>query len=287
MNELADQLAEPPRAPVRTVELGRRLTSASLPKPVEMFREAAKKLAWTALEARLVSTPLRYAFRELVHPTLADYSLRGGGHIALRHRSGDVDIFRKFYAYRYYEWPAEVDAQLSRLARPVNVLDLGANIGFFEVHARNQLPIGSVVCFEPDPANADVLERVRDANGATWRVIRACASNRTATVRFKSGQHNFSRVERDGDCEVPACDVFEHMADADLVKMNIEGSEWEILQDVRLADTSGVWIVEYHRLRNPEANITSLIRGLFESGGYTTRIAMSHEDNGLLWAWKS
>ena len=149
-----------------------------------MFREAAKKLAWTALEARLVSTPLRYAFRELVHPTLADYSLRGGGHIALRHRSGDVDIFRKFYAYRYYEWLADFDAEFRALARPVNGSStLGANDLLFEVHARNQLPIGSVVCFEPDPANADVLERVRDANGATWRVIRACASNRTATNR--------------------------------------------------------------------------------------------------------
>jgi FkbM family methyltransferase len=287
MTELAKQLAEPSRAPIRAVEAGRRLTSTSLPKSLGIFRAGAKKLTWTALEARLVSNPLRYAFRELVHPTVADYSLRSGnGRISLRHRSGDIDIFRKFYAYRYYEWPTEVKAQLSKLARPVDVLDLGANIGFFDVHARNQMPIGSVVCFEPHPETAAVLERVRDANGATWRVIRACASNRDGTARFNSGRHNFSRIESDGDREVPMFDAFEHVAAADLVKMNIEGSEWEILQDARLADTSCVWIVEYHRLRNPEADITSLIRSLFESSGYTTRIAMNHEDNGLLWAWK-
>jgi FkbM family methyltransferase len=288
MTELANQLAAPSQTPARAVEVGRRLASMSVPKPLGYVRAGAKKLAWTALEARLVSSPVRYAFRELVRPTQADYALRrSGGRISLRHRSGDIDIFRKFYAYRYYEWPTPVSSLLSQLGRPVNVLDLGANIGFFDVHCRNQLPIGTVVCFEPDPGNADVLEHVRDANGAHWRVIRACAGNGHGTARFAAGRHNFSRIASDGDREVPMHDVFAHLAGVDLVKMNIEGSEWEILQDSRLADTSCVWIVEYHRLRNPEADITSLCRRLFASAGYATSIAMSHQDNGLVWAWKS
>jgi FkbM family methyltransferase len=287
MIKTAQPLAEPPRA-ARAVQVGRRLTSAPLPKPLATLRAASKKLAWTAFEARLVTTPLRYTYRELVNPTTADYTLgTGGTRFSVRHRSGDIDIFRKFYAYRYYEWPAAVTAKMRALGRPLKLVDLGANIGFFQVHARSQMPIGEVTCFEPDPANSGVLEHVRDINGAGWRIIRACASNAESTVRFRTGGHNFSRIEGDGDLEVPAHDVFPIVADADLVKMNIEGSEWEILEDPRLAENPSVWIVEYHRMRNPDPDITSLVRRQFEHAGFETHLAMSVEDNGLLWAWKS
>jgi FkbM family methyltransferase len=287
MTETAQHLAEPPRAAL-TVEVGRRLTSAPLPKPLATLRAASKKVAWTAFEARLVTTPLRYAYRELLSPTTADYTLRNGGtRFSVRHRSGDIDIFRKFYAYRYYEWPAAVAAKMQALDRPLKVVDLGANIGFFQVHARGQAEIGEVTCFEPDPSNSAVLERVRDLNGAGWRVVRACASNAEGTVRFRTGGHNFSRIESDGDLEVPALDVLPIVDEADLVKMNIEGSEWEILDDPRLEENSAVWIVEYHRMRNPNPDITSLVRRQFERAGFETQLAMSVEDNGLLWAWKS
>jgi FkbM family methyltransferase len=276
-----------PPPPTRTVSLGRRLNTAPWPAPLSALRSGARKLAWTAFEARQVRSPLRYAFHELIAPQLAEYQLRqGSGRISVRHRSGDIDIFRKFYAYGYYDWPAEVRAELTELGRAIHVLDLGANIGFFDVHARDQFAISDVVCFEPDPANAGVLERVRDANGGNWEIVRACASNREGQVMFTSGRHNFSRIEVDGDHPVPAVDVFPYVAKADLVKMNIEGSEWEILQDDRLADCSAVWIVEYHRIRNPAGDITTVARNLFERAGYATRVAVSHGDNGLMWAWR-
>ena len=287
---LAGGGTESSAGPVRAepaVALGQRLASAPWPKQLELLRSGSKKLAWTVFEARQVRTPWRYAFRELVRPTLGDYALRDNdGRFSVRHRTGDVDILRKFYAYGYYEWPGEVRAQLTALDRPIDVLDLGANIGFFQVHARSQLPIGKVVGFEPDPSNAAVLERVRTANGADWEIIHACASNSDGEVRFKSGHQNFSRIESDGDRVVPKRDVFPYIAQADLVKMNVEGSEWEILEDLRMAEVSPVWIVEYHRIRNPSEDINSLACHLFERVGYTTRITMSHRGNGLLWAWK-
>ncbi len=271
----------------RSLTVGRRMASAPLPKRLEPLRSVAKKLAWTAFEARLVDSPARYAFRELVRPRVADYSLRhSGGRVVLRHRSGDIDIFRKFYAYGYYDWPPEVSARLRGLGRPVRVLDLGANIGMFDVHTLAAIDVGQVVAFEPDPANADVLARVRAANGGDWNLVRACASNRSGMVMFKSGDKNFSRIEETGDFSIPTVDVYPYVDDADLVKMNIEGSEWEVLGDARLADATAVWIVEYHRMRNPDADIYQLVRSLFERAGYTTRVAVKHDQNGLIWAWK-
>jgi len=275
-------------AALRSVRAGKRLSAARWPRRLEGARAAIKKLGWTAVEARQVSTPFRYVARELTSGRRADYALRGSGtRFSVRHRSGDIDIFRKFYGYGYYEPPAEVLAALRSLQRPVNVLDLGANIGFFEVFTRDRLPIGRVVCFEPDPANAGVLESVRTANGGEWEIVRACASNRDGSVRFNTGRKNFSRIGEAGDLEIATVDVFGRIAQADLVKMNIEGSEWDVLRDPRLAQTSVSWIVEYHRIASPEPDIHALSRSLFERAGYTVRLAAKTEDNGLLWAWKT
>jgi FkbM family methyltransferase len=271
-----------------SVRAGRRISSARLPAQLEGLRGAAKKLAWTAVEASRVSTPTRYALGELAGRERGDYALRrGGGRFSVRHRSGDIDIFRKFYAYHYYDFPAEVVERLSALARPVNVLDLGANIGLFEVFTRDRLAVGRVVCFEPDPANAAVLERVRDANGAQWQIVRACASNHDGRARFDTGHKNFSRVSSDGDTDIPMLDVFPHIAEADLVKMNIEGCEWDVLHDARFPDASACWIVEYHRIANPDPEIHALGREVFERAGYTVRLAAKTRDNGLLWAWRA
>jgi FkbM family methyltransferase len=274
--------------PLRSVRVGRRVTSARWPRQLEGLRTATKKLAWTAVEARLVTTPIRYATRELTTRRRGDYTLRSdGGRFSVRHRSGDIDILRKFYAYGYYDMPEEVAARLKSLDRAINVLDLGANIGFFEVFTRGRLPIGNVVCFEPDPANAEVLERVRDANGAGWEIVRAGAANIDGTALFNTGRKNFSRIGSGGDTEIATLDVFPYVAQANLVKMNIEGSEWDVLSDARLASTSASWIVEYHRIANPDPDIHELAARLFERAGYTVRITERREENGLLWAWKA
>ncbi len=273
--------------PLRSVRAGRRIASARWPRQLEWVRSATKKLAWTAVEAKLVSTPVRYAARELTGKRRGDYALREGGRFSVRHRSGDVDIFRKFYAYGYYDLPPEVTERLSALERPLNVLDLGANIGFFEVFTRDRLDVGRVVCFEPDPANAAVLEGVKAANGGNWEIVRACASNHDGRARFNTGRKNFSRVSDDGDTDIAFLDVIPRIAQADLVKMNIEGCEWDIMNDPRFADLSTTWIVEYHRIANPDPDIHTLSQQLFERAGYTVRLAAKTEDNGLLWAWKA
>lgn len=273
--------------PLRSVRVGRRMSTARLPRWLDLLRSAAKRVAWVGVEARRVNHPVRYARRELVSGGRGDYQLRGGGsHFSVRHRTGDVHIFRKFYAYGYYSPPAQVAAKLSSLERAVSVLDLGANIGLFEVFTREHLPIGRVVCFEPEPSNAAILERARAANGCDWEIVRACASNSAGRVRFNTGRENFSRIADSGDADIEAVDVLPYIAEADLVKMNIEGSEWEILKDPRFAQTSATWIIEYHRIANPEPEIHQLVRRLFEDAGYRVSFANQSPENGLMWSWK-
>jgi FkbM family methyltransferase len=274
--------------PLPSVRFGRRIALAPWPRRLEGLRTVTKKLAWTAVEARQVDAPVRYALRQLLTHRRAAYGLRGGGsRFVVRHRSGDIEIFRKFYTYGYYSLPEEVAARLRSLERPVNVLDLGANIGFFEIFTRDRLPIGRVVCLEPDPYNAAVLQQARAANEADWEIIKACASNQDGSAQFNTGSKNLSRISSDGDITIATKDVFPLVAGADLVKMNIEGSEWDVMRDPRLASTSVSWIVEYHRIANPDPDIHGMARKLFEDAGYTVRQAQEGDNNGLLWAWKA
>ncbi len=274
--------------PLPSVRLGRRFAGASWPRQLEWLRNAVKRLTWTAVEMRLVDAPVRFALRELLTRRTGAYGLRNGtSRFVVRHRSGDIDIFRKFYAYGYYDLPESVSARLRSLGRPVDVVDLGSNIGLFETFTRDRLPIGRVTCLEPDPQNRAVLELTRAANEADWEIIGACASNEAGSVRFNTGRKNLSRIGDEGDMTIPAIDVYPYVEAADLVKMNIEGSEWEILADERLAATSLTWIVEYHAIANPEPDIHALVVRLFERAGYQVSFAAQSGDiNGLVWAWK-
>jgi FkbM family methyltransferase len=275
--------------PLPSVRLGRRIATTAWPRRLEWLRDAIKRLSWTAVEMRLVDDPVRFGLRELLTRRTAVYGLRNGtSRFTVRHHSGDIDIFRKFYAYGYYDIPELLATRLRGLGRPLTVVDLGANIGLFETFTRDRLSIGHVTCLEPDPYNRSILEQTRAANSADWDIVAACASNRAGEVLFNTGRKNLSRIGEAGDMSIPAIDVFPYVEAADLVKMNIEGSEWEILADERLAGTSLIWIVEYHAIANPEPDIHGLVTRLFERAGYQVSFAAQSADiNGLVWAWKA
>lgn len=102
---------------------------------------------------------------------------------------------------------------------------------------------------------------------------------------FKTGHHDVSHIDSGGTA-VWTVDVFPEIAQSDLVKTNIEGSEWAILEDPRLTEVSPIGIVEERRMSNPEGDIYELARSLFERCRYTTRLSAKITGNGLLWAWK-
>ena len=88
---------------------------------------------------------------------------------------------------------------------------------------------------------------------------------------------------------IPAIDIFEHLFGADFVKMDIEGGEWPILADPRLADLGPMtWVIEFHRAGAPSLPAHEAARSLFEAAGFT----VGHEElnywgHGTLWAWKN
>ncbi len=220
---------------------------------------------------------------------LRQHRLAGGGHVWIRHGTADVFTVAEVLARDEYSIP---DAARVLLPDRPRVLDLGANIGIFGIRAIRDLSPSAITSVEADPFNADVLRR-NAANvpiGSEWRVIQAFAAPEgDGQITFAGGQFAESRAGVDGRHSVPTVDALALMDGADLVKMDIEGAEWPILEDPRLATTNAkVLVLEYHRWGCDHGEDPSTrCRDLLHAAGFEWRDAGTPGDDfGTLWAWR-
>jgi FkbM family methyltransferase len=208
--------------------------------------------------------------------------------IVLRHGTMDNFTFKEIFVLDTYDFPEQVQNRL--LGRPVRILDLGGNIGFFTVWACMNLDVESAMAFEPDPENARQFRRHIDANGLPCSLREACAGNVNGSVRFEVGEENAGSITDSGKgIEVPLVDVLPLMYRADLIKMDIEGAEWHILADPRFQDIhSANMVLEYHPHMCPSSDPRDAALGLLSDAGFTIveQFYDTSQKIGLLWAWK-
>jgi len=210
------------------------------------------------------------------------------GWLCLQHNTPDVLVLDEIFYQRLYEPPREVERVLPM---PLRALDGGANIGMFGVWLLGRYPVSELLSFEPDVRNAQLLRRTIEANDAqrTWRMMEAAVGTAPGTVGFAGSDFATSHVVDNPDApRVPAVDFFEHARNADLVKLDIEGSEWEILSDPRMADLPARAVVlEYHPERFGRGDTHDAARALLERAGFTTMpIFKAPTGVGMVWAWR-
>jgi FkbM family methyltransferase len=202
-----------------------------------------------ALRASLVRERRRFVRNELrARPSTATYRLRESGvAVAVRHHTGDVMVLDEIFSQAEYRPPPGVV-----LPTVTSAVDLGANIGLFGAWLLGRSPKARVVAYEPDPGNAAVHRLAIEANGLTdqWRLVEAFAGTKAGKTTFVAGLHALSH-QGDG-IEVPVADVLPDLADADLIKIDIEGAEWPILADPRFRKVRArVVVLEYHAEGSP------------------------------------
>jgi FkbM family methyltransferase len=257
--------------------------------------QVANRFADAVYHAQLVEESMSFAVRELRGRSRRSlYRPRGRSLVAeIRHRTGDLYVLNEIVRHGEYRFPAEAERRLDALGRPPRVVDVGANIGLFGIEVFDRFPGATVTAFEPDPANASVHEDAVRANGlqGRWHVIRSCAGSANGTVRFAAGRHVGSRIDSSpGAISVPIADVFPYLQESDLVKMDIEGSEWPILADARLRELDALVVVlEYHQdgCPHPDAREAAL-RFLSDAGFATHEVGAQHrpDGTGVVWGWK-
>lgn len=265
---------------------------------------AVRRLATVPIVRRLTSvTPLlRLSYslratvvRERVHfvrnelrrgPVTATYHLRESGiGVAIRHHTGDVMVLDEIFSQLEYEPPPGID--LRGLGRAV---DLGANIGLFGAWLLGHCPDVEVVAYEADPANASIHRLTIEANGleGQWRLVGSFAGTHEGTTNFTTGLHAVSH-EGEG-IEVTVVDVMPELADADLVKIDIEGAEWPILADRRFQELQARFVVlEYHADGSPPPDPAAAAEQALTGAGYEVHHVGRKPafGAGLLWGVRS
>jgi len=216
------------------------------------------------------------------------YRLRGSGRlVCIRHGTADVVTLDEVFYTQSYALPPEVAAELDSLDHAPRVLDLGANIGLFGLFIRERYPDAPITAIEADPDNAAVLRRCVAANetAARWEVVEAVAARHDGTMRFVPGGVSLSHVAGPGETGVPlpAVDVFGYLADTDLLKVDIEGGEWEILADPRFVETPlRAIVLEYHAFSCPEPNPRETAVAALAAAGFVVE-ASGPDDYGVAW----
>jgi len=301
--------AAPPEAPARSIE------NAAGPK--DPFRRAIdrfgllrtlvrSKTAQQVIEAirgaRAVKEPLEFIARQFGPMRRARYHLRRSDQVAvIRHRSRDVHVLNEIFGGTggrlAYEPPTALSASLDAKPSP-NILDLGGNIGMFGLYALHRWPGAYVRSFEPDADNAALLRATIAENRLEdqWSCTRAAVSNRAGTMAFRGGLSADSHLvdvesgsrssAANGDVEVAVADLFALEGHRDLVKMDIEGGEWAVLADPRMAELDADAIVlEWHDqgcpVPDPRDHVIRLLR---DAGWRDLHETIEPSHCGMLWA---
>ena len=281
-----------------------------------MNRLTSDRLRRTLGAAACVRERWRFVMTELRDKdTQSQYRLRQSGlAVNMRHPLLDMWVLEEVFRHGAYELPDGPAHALHRLGRAPVVADLGGHIGLFGLFVLSQFPDARIESYEPDPDNARVLADTIEANGrrGAWRLIEACAATADGSIEFDSSFH-LSGIARGSALEskqeqvaaafpflsgrrlltperrrVQARDAFPHLLGADLIKMDIEGGEWEILADPRFAEIgASALVLEYHPPYGPHADAEAVVRGHLARAGLESGPVIPGDDAATLWAWRT
>ena len=172
-----------------------------------------------------------------------------GASFPVRMRKSDIFTLSEIFFGREY-------SLRTRLPTSPIVFDCGANIGMSTIWFLSQLPGARVHAFEPEPENFRLLSA--NLSGRDDVVLNAAAlgresGNAALYLGEHSALHSVKNLEGGSRAvEVPAISLSDYMRKKridriDLLKLDVEGSELEVLQGLgSLIDNVGVVIGEVH-----------------------------------------
>lgn len=163
---------------------------------------------------------------------------------------------------------------------PHIVLDCGAHIGLFSLLCRAHFPSAQIKAFEPSPKNIEVLRTNVTVNDLAIEIIESAVSTNSGVGLFGAGAscggHLIASNGVDG-YRVALIDLKKHLPEEParlLLKMDIEGSEEEVLPDVTplLPLTTAIFF-ETHGGSESWERLSKLL----EQSGFGTEVMRRHE----------
>ena len=181
-------------------------------------------------------------------------------------------LYKDIFVNRIYHFEAQRPDPL--------ILDCGSNIGMSILYFRHLYPNARIIGFEPDPAIYPLLQENISRNGIqNVRLVKAAVAGREGTLTFYSdGKYASCLAEHQPEAtsqewvkyEVPCVRLRDYLTEpADFLKMNIEGTEYEVLADsadhLRMVREM---VIEYHHLPGLPRTLHKIL-GLLHEHGFT------------------
>jgi FkbM family methyltransferase len=245
-----------------------------------------------ALRARLTTTPFRFWLRDLRGRGVYRYVIRStGDEVVLEHGTSDVPTFDQAFYQNAHAPSPRAERTLAAMERPLAALDLGANIGMFGVWLRGRFPLRHVIAVEPMPRNIPLLREnlSRCLPGDCYTVLQEAACASTGPVAFGGGnEFTHGRVGgAAGELTVAGRDAFEWTDGIDLLKIDIEGGEWPILQDSRFRDLDVPVVMLEHHPQGAPGDPARAAEELLTAAGYVVERTLDGGDGtGIVWGVK-
>jgi FkbM family methyltransferase len=219
-------------------------------------------LAW----ATVVGIPIKQRLPRMQDVGLPlRISLSGHTHrIAIRDR-GELIAAQQVLIEREYA--------LDLLVEPRTILDLGSHIGLSVLWFASVYPGARIIAVEPDPRNFAQLERhVGDVPNI--ELVHAAVAAHPGEARLSRARFSWeSKVDKDGDILVTTVTVDDLLRGASapvLLKIDIEGAEWDVLRSTDRRRFSAI-VGELHKDLIPasHADFLNLLDGfrVLKDGG--------------------
>jgi FkbM family methyltransferase len=166
--------------------------------------------------------------------------------------------------------------------RPIrSILDCGAHIGLASIYYASRFPEAVIHGFEADPdlcrlaesnvRNLNLSHRITMHPKAIWTHDRGIGFNRTGD--------DSGNVSAMGSTQIPSVSLKEWILNhqVDLIKMDIEGSEYEVLRDCREALKEVPYVLlEAHAFGRHEGKLQEALSYL-EASGFQTGLGDFHQ----------
>jgi FkbM family methyltransferase len=220
--------------------------------------------------------------------------LRGGSDVPgptfqLRSRSADnhdAGVAYEIFVHKFLQVPVRIPTERVRL-----IVDLGANVGMSCLYWLATYPRANVIAFEPHPGHAAQCQKNLERNGflprTTLHAAAVSAANGRAWLSDAGTSSQLGNPAGNG-FEVQVVDVFPLLVGRriDILKIDIEGGEYEIMEDPRFAmlDVRAI-VMEWHE-REDRAAGGAWCRERLQELGFQLYPVFDQGSNGMMWGFQ-
>jgi FkbM family methyltransferase len=255
------------------------MAASGFKRYIELFKHIANPFEYILHRSKRKSRPLTFATRPLK--------------IHFQVQQALYPVFKEIFMEDVYSI-ATVVKKLS--SQPV-VIDIGANAGFFDLLLLSKIEHATVYAYEPLPDNIAQLRKLLTVNpslenklfpteaAVTGTPKQSCdlyvetvpQSSVVASIFADFDSRNTRKISV-ACTTLTAIIESNNLVEIDLIKMDCEGSEYDILYntDHAIIRRAKLWLIEVHDLDEQLNNVTALDRFLQNAGYLTNHRPINH-----------